>query len=83
MIMDYENKQKKPDISSDGCFFMHIPLKPLLSWVASASIIFATAFEGLSFPAAPGFEEGLATSSTNDDTRSLFKLPSESSASAT
>ena len=73
-----------PVVLTDGAhknmFFMHIPLKPFLSGVLSASMFSWTALDETS-SAAPGFEEGPATSSTNDDARSLFKLASEISSS--
>ena len=61
---------------------MHIPVKPLLSWVVSATMLFGTAVDEILFSAAPGFEKGLDTSSKKDDTRPLFKLTSASSSTA-
>ena len=52
---------------------MHIPLKLLLSWVVSASMIFGTAVDENFLSAVPPLETGPATSVNNDDTKSVFK----------
>ena len=59
-----------------------IPLNPPLSCVVFDSMVFGTSVCETSLSVASRFEEGPATSATNDDTRSLFKLTLEITPSA-